>query len=768
MTDLKDKIKEIKALGASQNPEFLPLILHTAKDSDKSKLLEILNNPGITVYDTMRDHLSELIKTRNPGKKYSEEQLSLAVDAHLADIPVENYGVWVYYPWSNRVVHIPDESEFIEIRTSRNLYKITPQERQILSTKKIGVIGLSVGQSVALTLVIERICSEIRLADFDVLELTNLNRIRTGIHNLGLPKVYAAAREIAEIDPFIKVKCFIDGVKEHNLDAFLTDGGNLDLLIEESDGMDIKVLSRLRARELKIPVIMEASDRCMVDVERYDLNPDLGILHGILDNLDLATLKSLKTNEEKIPYMLDIAGIKTASTRIKASMLEIEQTINTWPQLASAVAMGGGVVADVTRRILLNQYTESGRYHIDIEELIGDKKSESKTAEVNYAFTDVVTLTNQLITQNLLKDNTLNNDQIISILQAAILAPSGGNYQPWYWVKKNNALLLYNAMDGNQAFLGYGNYASYVALGASAENAILKAYQMGYKTDLDHYSINGSNEFVTQLSFSPMDAQDSQMLHLAKGIEKRETNRNLGPRVQINPQTLAELKDLVNKTPGAELNFFTNEEELNVMGDILGELEKLRLIEKLGQRDFSDEIRWTPEENEQRRDGLDINTLDFSASEIAGIKIAQQKEVMDLIRDWKGGNAFKKITKKSIDSASAIGVLSVDGEELSDYFKGGQVLERLWILANLKGLAFQPMTSSLYVYLRLLKGNGDGISEEGINTLKILQPEFEKLFNIKRGRAYIMIFRLSITDKEVTRSLRRPLTTCFMNMDQIQ
>ena len=45
----------------------------------------------------------------------------------------------------------------------------------------------------------ERICGEIRLADFDILELTNLNRIRTGVHNLGLSKTYSVAREISEI-----------------------------------------------------------------------------------------------------------------------------------------------------------------------------------------------------------------------------------------------------------------------------------------------------------------------------------------------------------------------------------------------------------------------------------------------------------------------------------------------------------------------------------------------------------------------------------------
>ena len=54
-------------------------------------------------------------------------------------------------------------------------------------------------------------------------------------------------------------------------------------------------------------------------------------------------------------------------------MPEIGKTILTWPQLASAVVLGGGVSADVTRRIFLNQFTDSGRFYIDIEELIKNK-----------------------------------------------------------------------------------------------------------------------------------------------------------------------------------------------------------------------------------------------------------------------------------------------------------------------------------------------------------------------------------------------------------
>ena len=82
------------------------------------------------------------------------------------------------------------------------------------------------------------------------------------------------------------------------------------LLVEESDGFDFKILVRYKARELQVPVIMEASDRCMVDVERFDLEPKRSILHGIVDHLDIAALKSLKTTEEKVRAYLQVPEVE--------------------------------------------------------------------------------------------------------------------------------------------------------------------------------------------------------------------------------------------------------------------------------------------------------------------------------------------------------------------------------------------------------------------------------------------------------------------------
>ena len=88
-------------------------------------------------------------------------------------------------------------------------------------------MGLSVGNAIALTLALEGVGGHLRLADFDRLELSNMNRIRAGVHEIGLPKVVLAARQIAEIDPYLGISILADGVTADNVERFLLGGDEL-------------------------------------------------------------------------------------------------------------------------------------------------------------------------------------------------------------------------------------------------------------------------------------------------------------------------------------------------------------------------------------------------------------------------------------------------------------------------------------------------------------------------------------------------------------
>jgi len=308
---------------------------------------------------------------------------------------------------------------------------------------------------------------EIRLADFDTLELTNLNRIRTGVHNLGLPKVISVARELLELDPFLNVICYTDGLTEANMDDFFLKDGKLDLLIEECDSIDIKILCRHKARALQVPVVMEASDRGMLDVERFDLEPDRKILHGLIDHLDLEKVKTLKTSEEKLPYMLPIVGFETISTRLKASALEIGQTITTWPQLASAVTFGGGLTADVARRILLDQYHQSGRYYVDVEQLVGDPVAPVQATQPQEVASGLEKEAMLQIADALVFNRegfALPEDTILELVTHANLAPSAGNRQPWKWLYRHNRLFLFLDQSRSRSFWDTEDIFGYLGL----------------------------------------------------------------------------------------------------------------------------------------------------------------------------------------------------------------------------------------------------------------------------------------------------------------
>ncbi|MFY8137319.1 MAG: hypothetical protein ACOVMR_04400, partial [Flavobacteriales bacterium] len=123
------------------------------KEAHQLALSELLSlHPECLVVNTIQQQLKDLIKLEHPAIKLSEEQYSEKIAEKLNGQSEDSFGVWVYYPWRNTLVHLLDEDDFVKVRTIRNAYKITLEEQEILRGKKIGIVGLSVGQSVAMTI----------------------------------------------------------------------------------------------------------------------------------------------------------------------------------------------------------------------------------------------------------------------------------------------------------------------------------------------------------------------------------------------------------------------------------------------------------------------------------------------------------------------------------------------------------------------------------------------------------------------------------------
>ena len=194
-------------------------VLVEAEPHDRQVLSELRADSRIEFIDRWDEQHGELSRLRPPP------------DPDVVAEPRR----WAYYPWRRTVASVLGPRGYRAVRLDRNRNLITADEQDRLGQLRIGIVGLSVGHAVAHLLAQEGLCGQLRLADFDDLELSNLNRVPAAVFDHGSNKAALAARRIAELDPYLPVEVFDRGITEESVGGFLDD---IDILVEECDSLD--------------------------------------------------------------------------------------------------------------------------------------------------------------------------------------------------------------------------------------------------------------------------------------------------------------------------------------------------------------------------------------------------------------------------------------------------------------------------------------------------------------------------------------------------
>ena len=697
-----------------------PIVLDARSRADRAIIEQLKRRSATTVLDHVPVQRTELGRLVPP------------VDPEILDEQPRS----AYYPWRKTLVRMVGPRGYGALRVDRNRLKLPPLEQTRLGRLRVGVIGLSAGHAIAHALAMEGLCGELRLADFDTLETTNLNRLPATVLDIAKNKAVLTAQRISEIDPYLEVAIFPTGFTAENAEGFMS---GLDVVIEECDSLDIKILVREIAKEHRIPVIMATSDRGLFDVERFDLEPDRPPFHGLLGETRLADLAGLST-KDKVPFLLKILDASEISTRGAASMVEIGQTLSTWPQLSGDVILGAATAATAVRRIGTGEPLPSGRIRVDLDEIIGSATTPNPPEDL-------------IGDPGAPEEPSGSADPITALAHAAGCAPSGGNMQPWRFEGYDDRLDIFLVPEHSDlmdvAFRG-----SYISIGAALFNARCRAAQDGCLGPVDVLPA-GDDGPVAVLHVGR--GHDDALAELAGHVGSRCSNRRAGDGRPIEPGDAAALRDAA-ATEGGRLHLVTERAAIDACADLLGSSDRLRFLTPRLYRDMLHELRWPGHDSLEF--GIDVRTLEIEPAGLATFAIMRRPEVMDQLAAWDLGRSLGEATRGRVRSGSALAVVTVEDASPAAYVAGGQAVERLWLEATRLGLAVHPVSPAFLYALNAWDHSGL-VGEEKAPELSDLSDRFRAAVGLGDGEHLCIVARLFRAEAPSVRSLRHPLEELF-------
>jgi hypothetical protein len=153
--------------------------------------------------------------------------------------------------------------------------------------------------------------------------------------------------------------------------------------------------------------------------------------------------------------------------------------------------------------------------------------------------------------------------------------------------------------------------------------------------------------------------------------------------------------------------------------------------------------------------GIDVRSLELAPADLVMLDILRRSDVMANLATWDAGTALGDDTYSRVTASAAVGVISVRGQTLTDYARGGSAVEAVWIRAQQHGVAVQPVSPAfLYAHddedLREL-------SPAFAEDLGDLQYNFRKLADTEVGDSQVLVLRFSRAPRPTVGSRRRGL-----------
>lgn len=650
---------------------------------------------------------------------------------------------------------------YLEEALSRNngFFSSAEQDRLLHATVAIPGLG-GVGGAHLITLARMGV-GRFHLADFDVFEPANVNRqYGAKVSHFGRPKLDVMAEEVLNINPYLDIQKFPEGVTKQNVEAFLR---GVDVVVDGIDffNFDVRRMVFNRARDLGIHVV--TAGPLGYSAAMLVFAPDRGMsfdtyfdIHG-----------QMTTEDKLVAFMVGLAPRATHRHYIDPRAVDLEEQRG--PSLDAGCEICASTAATEVVRILLGHpglrpapyfvqydpflrrfhqgYLRRGNRHPlqRLKRILAKRQSKRRRLQ---SFLPPPSPRVAEIT------SPISEDVMQYLLRAAIQAPSGDNCQPWWFRIDQDSVDVLLRPEADRSLFNVNQCASLIACGAALENLLIAASRYGLQGEVA-YSPEGENKnCAARIRLHRTDIDEDP---LQRFIWVRHTNRTRYRNAVISPETRIDLIRSLEHFPEMKLRLYHTKEEIRAIARLVYKADRVRVASRGLHEQLMRMIRFSDDEALEKRDGFPLKNLEAGWGGEVFLRMTRNWSVMQIFNRLGISRIVPMIAYQGILNASLIGLLKCPDRRPETMLRGGRALERVWLTATRSGLSFQPMTAITLFWMRWRMNQLDALGGTQARMLESLWERYHDTFDVAPDspEGHVMLFRIGVGQPVACQTLRK-------------
>lgn len=337
----------------------------------------------------------------------------------------------------------------------------------------------------------------------------------------------------------------------------------------------------------------------------------------------------------------------------------------------------------------------------------------------------------------------LSDDEIRALAEAGGAAPTGGNMQAWRLSARADTLAIYLDPDRSSAFIDVDRAGSLLGLGSFTENVRIEALSRGLVPAIDVHGLSSLDAPVVTMRLS----RGEPVGDVPSGaIRTRATNRRPWNGETIDGEAIARLAaattDDTTEEGSSRLVTAAGEDKPRV-AEALAEADVVRTFNRAYHEGMLDELRWTPEEVESTRDGLDVETLELADGDKKGLSLMRKRWFVSI---FVTKNRVRAMGRAGLLASSHLCAVTMPKEATSaQIVEAGRAVQRMWLRATEEGLAIQPWCTIPFFALRAER-HPDTLPPKDVERIGAIDAELRDAWGLRDDERLAFTFRLSIPD----------------------